>query len=72
MICGLIGILYSLFDAMLSYADTAAIDDNFGIEILSWDKFIFKTIIYMVIGFVIGFIIQFGLRKIKRSLVCSF
>lgn len=63
LISGLIGILFSLFDAMASYADTAPIDIDLGIEIISWDKFILKNLLYMMIGL----IIQFTLKKGKKQ-----
>ncbi|WP_136668424.1 hypothetical protein [Flavobacterium sp. H122] len=58
------GLVFSIFDAMMSYADTAPIEDNLGIEIISWDKFILKTLIYMIIGFLIGLIVQFVLKRV--------
>lgn len=56
IISGLLGILFSLFESCVSYSDTALLDDNFGIEIISWDFFIIKTLIYMLIGILVGLI----------------
>ncbi|MCJ8153611.1 hypothetical protein MKJ01_07520 [Chryseobacterium sp. SSA4.19] len=63
----LIGIFFSLWDSMTSYADTAPIDDEIGIEIISWPFFIKKTIIYMVIGGLTGFLTGFIIHKLIRS-----
>lgn len=62
------GVLFSLSDAMISYADTAPIEDEIGFEIISWDKFIFKTIIYAVIGLSVGVTIQFILKRLAFNI----
>jgi hypothetical protein len=63
----MLGLFLSLLEAMIQYADTAPIEDDIGFEILSWDKFIFKTIIYVLIGLTTGLIIQFSIKKIAFS-----
>lgn len=62
----LVGILFSLWDSMVNYADTAPINDEMGIEIISWPFFIKKTLIYMVIGGLTGCLISFIIHKFYR------
>lgn len=64
----MMGVLFSLLDAMVGYADTAPVDDSFGFEIISWDKFIFKTIIYAVIGLSVGVTIQFVVKRLAFNI----
>lgn len=52
------GLFFSVWDSMVSYADTAPLDDPTGIEIISWPFFIKKTLIYMLIGGISGWIIS--------------
>lgn len=63
----IIGLTLAISDAMISYADTAPIEDEIGFEIISWDKFIFKTIIYVVIGLSVGVTIQFVVKKLYNN-----
>ena len=56
----LIGSFFCIFDGMMSYADTAPLDENFepefGIEIISWKLFILKLILYSILGGISGFL----------------
>lgn len=61
-----LGFIFCLVDGMVNYADTASLDNEIGIEIISWPFFISKMIIYTLIGGLIGFIIQMILIKLKK------
>lgn len=54
----IVGLLISLIDSTISYSDTASLDNEMGIEIISPLHFIFKTLIYGLIGAVIGWSIS--------------
>ena len=63
----LAGILFSLWDSMVNYADTAPIDDEIGIEIISWPFFITKILLYMALGGVSGYLISFIAYKLQQG-----
>ncbi|OWP83509.1 hypothetical protein BWK59_10160 [Flavobacterium davisii] len=60
------GLIFCLFDGMMSHSDTAPLDNEFGIEIISWPFFISKMIIYTLIGGLLGFIIPMIVTKIRK------
>jgi len=62
----IIGILFSIWDTLVSYADTAPIDVEPGI-IISW-SIVAKTIIYMFIGGVAALMIMFMIKCFDRLL----
>jgi len=62
------GMLFSIWDTIVSYADTAPIDVSPGMEIITWPIFV-KTIVYMVIGGVAGWLIFFVIRKVSGKFV---
>lgn len=53
-----LGALLSIVDSMIAFSDTASLDNEFGLEIISWPFFISKVLIYSTIGGLIGFIIK--------------
>ena len=63
----LAGILFSLWDSMVNYADTAPIDDEIGIEIISWPFFITKILLYMALGGTSGYLISFIAYKLQQG-----
>lgn len=42
---GVIGFLYSLIGPIVSYSDTAPLDDEIGFEIASWKVFILESLL---------------------------
>jgi cell division protein FtsX len=67
MIGAIAGCLFSVWDSMVSYADTAPLNNEIGIEIISWPFFILKTMIYLVIGGVTGWLISFIIHRFNRK-----
>ncbi|WP_028069674.1 hypothetical protein [Sphingobacterium thalpophilum] len=63
---GSIGLLFSILDSVVSYSDTAPIDE-YGISIISWQFFIKKMVVYILIGGGLGWLIGFIVDKLKRS-----
>ncbi|MGB3063500.1 hypothetical protein [Sphingobacterium thalpophilum] len=63
---GGIGLLFSILDSVVSYSDTAPIDE-YGISIISWQFFIKKILVYILIGGGLGWLIGFIVDKLKRS-----
>lgn len=63
---GSIGLLFSILDSVVSYSDTAPIDE-YGISIISWQFFIKKILVYILIGGGLGWLIGFIVDKLKRS-----
>lgn len=53
----IIGLIISIVEAMVSYSDTAQLDDDFGIEIISRKFLILKIIIYSFLGWVLGYLL---------------
>ena len=62
---GVIGFLYSLIDPIVSYSDTAPLDDEIGFEIVSWKVFILQSLLCISVGFLVGWIMFLFLKKIK-------
>ncbi|MGQ7856995.1 hypothetical protein ACUN24_22380 [Pedobacter sp. WC2501] len=67
LIGAIAGILFSIWDTLLSYSDSAPIDVEPGLEIISWSVVV-KTMIYMLIGGVAGGLIMFMIKCFNRSL----
>ncbi|MND81025.1 hypothetical protein [Sphingobacterium sp. GVS05A] len=63
IIGGIFGVLFSFWDAMVSYSDTAPIDDQFGLAIISWPFFLIKTLIYLCIGSFLCWLISLVFRR---------
>ncbi|WP_343539573.1 hypothetical protein [Sphingobacterium thalpophilum] len=63
---GSIGLLFSILDSVVSYSDTAPIDE-YGISIISWQFFIKKILVYILIGGGLGWLIGFIVDKLKRN-----
>jgi len=63
---GSIGLLFSILDSVVSYSDTAPIGE-YGISIISWQFFIKKILVYILIGGGLGWLIGFIVDKLKRS-----
>lgn len=63
---GSIGLLFSILDSVVSYSDTAPIDE-YGISIISWQFIIKKMLVYILIGGGLGWLIGFIVDKLKRS-----
>jgi hypothetical protein len=63
-----LGFIFCLIDGMVSYSDTASLDNEFGLEIISWPFFISKVLIYSATGGLTGFIINkvFLMFKIQK------
>lgn len=53
-----LGIILCILEGIVKYSDTAPLDQELGIEIISWKFFILKLIIYSLISGIIGFIIS--------------
>jgi hypothetical protein len=62
---GVIGFLYSLIGPIVSYSDTAPLDDEIGFEIVSWKLFILQSLLCISVGFLVGWIMFLFLKKIK-------
>lgn len=67
LIGSIAGILFSIWDTLVNYADTTLIDVEPGLEIISWSVVV-KTMIYILIGGVAGGLIMFMIKTFKRSL----
>ena len=52
----LLGIVLCLLEGIINHSDTASIDNDFGIEIISWKFFILKLILYSILGGISGFL----------------
>ncbi len=63
---GGIGLLFSILDSVVSYSDTAPIDE-YGMSIISWQFFIKKILVYILIGGGLGWLIGFIVDKLKRN-----
>jgi hypothetical protein len=66
-----LGALLSIVDSMIAFSDTASLDNEFGLEIISWPFFISKVLIYSAIGGLIGFIINspYAKKHISNSIM---
>lgn len=49
---GVIGFLYSLIGPIVSYSDTAPLDDEIGFEIVSWKVFILQSLLCICCGLI--------------------
>lgn len=63
---GSIGLLFSILDSVVSYSDTAPIDE-YGISIISWQFFIKKMVVYILIGGGLGWLIGFIVDKLNKN-----
>lgn len=64
---GVIGFLYSLIGPIVSYSDTAPLDDEIGFEIASWKVFILESLLCISIGLLVGWIMFLFLKKIIKK-----
>jgi len=64
---GVLGILFAIWDTMVNTADTAALNQEFGISIVSWPSFIVKVLVYLLIGTVLGTLIGFIVDKVSKK-----
>jgi cell division protein FtsX len=62
----IVGILFSIWDSMMNYADGAPLNNEFGIEIISWHFFLKKTFIYILIGFITGWLVSLIIKKYRK------
>ncbi|MBL7706730.1 MAG: hypothetical protein JNM21_14385 [Taibaiella sp.] len=60
------GLLYAIWDTMINGADTAPLEHEFVITIVSWPFFITKIIVYLLIGAVLGWLIGFMVDKARK------
>jgi hypothetical protein len=56
IIGGILGLLFSILDSVVNYSDTALLDE-YGMSIISWQFFIEKMVVYIIIG---------GIRMVHR------
>lgn len=61
------GVLFCILESVVRYSDTAPIDEEFGIEIISWKIYIVTMLIYSCIGGVVGFLAYKGIIHFKRN-----
>ncbi|KIQ22726.1 hypothetical protein RT99_06410 [Flavobacterium sp. MEB061] len=64
---GVIGFLYSLIGPIVSYSDTAPLDDEIGFEIASWKVFILESLLCISIGLLVGWVMFLFLKKIIKK-----
>jgi len=64
---GVIGFLYSLIGPIISYSDTAPLDDEIGFEIASWKVFILESLLCISIGLLVGWVMFLFLKKIIKK-----
>lgn len=64
---GVIGFLYSLIGPIISYSDTAPLDDEIGFEIASWKVFILESLLCISIGLLVGWIMFLFLKKVIKK-----
>jgi len=64
---GVIGFLYSLIGPIVSYSDTAPLDDEIGFEIASWKVFILESLLCISIGLLVGWIMFLFLKKVIKK-----
>lgn len=62
----ILGTIFCLIDDVISYSETASIDEEIGIQIISWPFFLIKILVYSAIGAFVGFIIGLILSKIRK------
>ncbi len=66
IIGGSLGLLFSIWDSVVSYSDTASLNE-YGISIISWQFFIKKILVYILIGGVLGWLTGLIIDKLKRN-----
>lgn len=64
---GAIGVLFGIWDTMVSSAETAAPDQEWSFSIISWPFFIVKVLVYLLMGTVLGMLIGFMLDKVSKK-----
>lgn len=64
---GTIGFLYSLIGPIVSYSDTAPLDDEIGFEISSWSVFILQSLLSIIIGLLIGWLLFLVIKGVKKN-----
>ncbi|MFD1244601.1 hypothetical protein [Paralysiella testudinis] len=62
----ILGIIYSLIEPIVRYADTAPLDAGFGLDIPSWNIFIVQSFISICIGAFCGWLLFYIGNKIKK------
>ena len=67
IIGGVIGFLYSLIGPIVSYSDTAPLDDEIGFEIVSWKIFILESLLCISVGLLVGWIMFLLKKKYKKE-----
>ncbi|MPS65592.1 hypothetical protein [Chryseobacterium sp.] len=66
IIGGVLGLLFSIWDSVVSYSDTAPLEE-YGISIVSWQFFIKKTLVYILIGLLSGWLVGLIIHKLKKN-----
>ncbi|AYN04045.1 hypothetical protein [Flavobacterium sp. 140616W15] len=64
---GVIGFLYSLIGPIVSYSDTAPLDDEIGFEIVSWKVFILESLLCISVGLLVGWIMFLLFKKVIKK-----
>lgn len=64
---GVIGFLYSLIGPIVSYSDTAPLDDEIGFEIVSWKVFILEFLLCISVGLLVGWIMFLLFKKVIKK-----
>ena len=62
---GVLGFLFSILDSVVSYSDTAPLYES-GMSIISWQFFIKKTIVYIVIGLLSGWLMSLIIGRLRK------
>ena len=63
----LLGLSLCILEGIINYSDTSSLDQEFGIEIISWKFFALKVIIYAFLGGFTGFLIYLVINYLKRK-----
>ncbi|ELY2018205.1 hypothetical protein SL053_002122 [Flavobacterium psychrophilum] len=63
----LLGLILCVLEGIVSYSDTSPLDQEFGIEIISWKFFTLKLIVYSTIGGVLGYLICKIINNLKNK-----
>lgn len=66
IIGGIMGLFISLWEAMVSHADTVPVDAPIGLDIPDARFFVQKTIIYLLLGGGTGFLLGILISFIKK------
>ncbi|WKL47559.1 hypothetical protein Q1W71_21690 [Flavobacterium pectinovorum] len=67
IIGGVFGFLYSLIGPIVSYSDTAPLDDEIGFEIASWKVFILESLLCISLGLLVGWIMFLFIKKVIKK-----